>query len=223
MKFRSTCGLTALAACLLGSTSPQAATITGSFGAWQAAGGNVTLSSTLGTADGITPVASITLNNAAGTIVTLAGTADTVLQPGSNVIPLANGYTGQVLDTSNTTGTGAATETFTFAAPVTSFGVFVAPDFGLFATSTTDTFTVTLSNGQSTSISGNYAPVPSLGLATQFIGYTGGAAITSITIAATNTSDGDLFVGAAVPEPMSMALLLTGVTGLAGLRRRARA
>jgi hypothetical protein len=205
MTLRLSLATTAFAAGLLFSGASQAATITGSFAAWAAAAGAYTDTSSTGL-----PLYSTvtTIPLADGTKLSVAGSADTLLQPLDGWGPWSGTYSGDIVDTTTNS------ETISFGSSVSALGFQVSPDFGLFGPFA-ETFTVTLSNGQSTQISGSY-PAGT----TQFIGFTGGGAITAITITTANAPDFAFGNIVDVPEPMSLVLLAGGVGILAAARRR---
>jgi hypothetical protein len=202
MKLRHLLAGTAFAASLVGSAA-QAATITGSFATWASAAGHYSETSSTGL-----PLYSTvtTVPLADGTVLSLAGSADTLLQPLFGWGPWSGSYVGDIVDTTT------SSETISFASSVSALGFSLSPDFGLngpFA----ETFTVTLSNGQSAQFSGSY-PAGT----TQFVGFVGGG-VTSITVTAQNAPDfafGDIVD---VPEPMSAAIL-AGAAGLLLVVRR---
>ena len=169
-----------------------AATIQTSLAAFQAAVGAdaITQTVTLGTL--FDPITTVALG---ATTITLSGASDTVDQSGFGVSPFTNGYTGQVVDSTD------GTETLTFSTPRSNFGVTVSPDVPLFGP-TNVTFTVRLGDGTSTSLTNSFATG-----GTQFIGFTGGSE-TSVTI---TTSSPDFAFGQflTVPEPTSILLLGT--------------
>jgi hypothetical protein len=207
MKFRIWFAGAALAACIAAPIASNATTITGSLAAWEAAVGSYATTTSTGLPLYTNPVTEIALDD--GMQLGFAGADDTVLQPGNGWIPWTSGYTGDIIDTTSNT------ETISFASSLSALGLQISPDLALFG-SPPETFTVTLSDGTTAAISGTY-PAGS----TQFVGFYGGG-VTSMTITATNAPDfafGDIVD---VPEPMSMALLLTGLAGLRVVRRRSR-
>lgn len=209
MKFNLMLAGGALVAVMTASAVSQAATITGDFSAWSAAAGAYTTTSATGLADAAT-VTSFPL--ADGLVVSFAGSADSVYQTGYGAedwATFSNGYVGDLVDSTTNT------DTISFAAKVSAFGFQVSPDLGLFPAS--ETITVTLSDGTNASFTGTYASGTP-----QFVGFTGGYGITSITIA--TATAGDFAVGGFVdvPEPVSMSILAVGMAGLAFVRRRAQ-
>jgi hypothetical protein len=208
MKFRVILAGTALAAALLSSPASHAATITGDFATWAAAAGNYAATSTTGLGDGFAPVSSFPLSD--GMVLSFAGSADQVYVSGTDWAPFADGYTGDVVDST------ANTETISFASSVSALGFEVSPDLGLIPPQP-DTISVTLSDGTTTEFSGSYPSGT-----TQFVGFYGGGGITSITISTANAPDFAVGNFVDVPEPLSMSLLVTGMAGIGWVRRRAR-
>ena len=205
-------------ACLGASISSPAATITSSFSAWEAAvNSDYTITFNTGLALNST-VTSIPL--ADGQVLTVAGTSDTLVQPLNGWFPLANGYTGDLIDTTTNS------ETIYFSAGISALGFLVSPDLPPLSVQpiqgNAETFTVTLSDTTTVQISGNYTGTSETGVESQFIGFFGGPGETSITITTSNSPDfafGDIVD---VPEPISLSLLMTGFAGLSAVRRRAR-
>jgi hypothetical protein len=202
--------------------SPRAATITTSLSAWQSAvGGTYSTTTNFGYNDGDSTSA-VSLGD--GT--TLSFGYDTVYDtPGTFTLIIPNGtgtttYNGQVVDT------GFADETINVSPGVYALGFFVQPGANVVSD-----IAVTLSNATNTTLSSvDFTPAG----ATQFIGYYG-TGVSSIEISfqsldengipdATNQiidfAFGDVVDVVSTPEPMSMALLLSGVTGLGLIRRR---
>ena len=139
----------------------RAATIQTSLAAFQAVVGASAINTTSILGNNFDPISSVQLVN--GTTIALSGAFDVVDQPGFGDLPFTNGYTGQVVDSTTNT------ETLTFSTPRTRFGVTVAPDVPFIGpASTSVTFTVTLGDGTSTTLTNSY-----VGGGTQFFGFTG--------------------------------------------------
>jgi hypothetical protein len=192
------------AGCLIMSAASQAATITGSYATWQANAGAYATTSSTGLGDGYSPVTSFPLSN--GVTLSFVGSADQVYVSGIDWAPFADGYTGDVVDSTTNT------DTISFASSVSALGFEVSPDLGLF--NSADTITATLSDGTTTQFSGSYPSGT-----TQFVGFYGGG-ITSVTISTLNAPDFAVGNFVDVPEPMSVTLLGVGIAGLAVIRRR---
>ena len=182
----------------------RAATIQTSLAAFQAVVGASAINTTSILGNNFDPISSVQLVN--GTTIALSGAFDVVDQPGFGDLPFTNGYTGQVVDSTTNT------ETLTFSTPRTRFGVTVAPDVPFIGpASTSVTFTVTLGDGTSTTLTNSY-----VGGGTQFFGFTGSPE-TSLTITS-STRDFAFGQFLTVPEPASVLLLGTALIPL--LRRR---
>ncbi len=213
MKFGSVLAGAALATSLFSGAS-HAATIVSNFAAWAAdVNSQYAETSSTGLPLYTSPVPGFSLPY--GTTVSLSnGSGDTVLQPLNGWGPWSGTYAGDIVDTATQT-TSSQTETLNFAGtPLYAFGMSVEPNVGLFGPYN-ESFTVTLSDGTTTTINGAYPPGTS-----QFIGFVG-AGISSITVSAANNPDfafGD-FVSA--PEPMSLTVLASGIGFLGAMRRKA--
>jgi hypothetical protein len=193
-----------LAAAVIAPAAPRAATITSSFATWAAAVSDYSTTSSTGLAL-YSSVTSIPLSD--GETLKVDGAGDTVLRPLSGWGPWSDNYTGDIIDTAGNS------ETIRFSG-LYGLGLDVSPDFGLFG-SDAETFTVTLSDGTTTQISGTY-PAGT----TQFVGFYG-AGINSITIATANAPDFAFGNVVDAPEPLSLSLLLVGLAGLGAVRRHA--
>jgi hypothetical protein len=216
MTFRYLIAGAMLAGCVLGASSPQAATITSSLAAWQAAvGPDFTETTSTGLPLFTSPVNSVTLGD--GMVISLAGTADTVLQPLSGWFPWSNGYTGDIIDTTTNS------ETISFPSSLSALGFQVSPDLSTTpGAANPETFTVTLSDGTTMQINGTYPPDISTGtVPTQFIGFFGGG-ITSITVTTQNAPDFALGDFVDVPEPISLSVFAGGIGALGLVRRGSR-
>nr|WP_294544699.1 hypothetical protein [uncultured Rhodopila sp.] len=204
MRFRALLAGGVLAAAAF-APAAQAATITTSLAAWAAAVSDYSTTSNTGLAL-YSSVTSIPLSD--GVTLTVDGAGDTVLRPLSGWGPWSDGYTGDIIDTA------VKSETIRFSG-LNALGVELSPDFGLFGADA-ETFTVTLSDGTTTQISGSYPQGT-----TQFVGFYG-AGVNSITIAAANAPDFAFGAFVDAPEPLSVSLLLVGLAGLGAVRRHAR-
>ena len=160
----------------------QAATLTDNEASWIAAvGGNYDLSNS--TLPDASPVTSVPLND--GVTLGLAGAADSIFVAGFDWINWANGYAGDVVDTTTNS------ETLSFPGAVSALGVELSPDIPLISdTNVPETFTVTLSDGITQQFSDTYdytngflagGAEPS-----QFVGFYDGGGITSMTISVTD-------------------------------------
>ena len=204
MKFRALLAGGVLAAAAFAPTA-QAATITTSLAAWAAAVSDYSATSSTGLPLYGT-VTTIPLSD--GKTLTVAGTEDTLLQPGSGWLPWSDGYSGDIVDTTTNS------ETISFSG-LSALGLVLSPDEPLTGGPYADTFTVTLSDGTTTQISGNYSAGT-----TQFVGFYG-SGIGSITISAENAPDFAFGEFVDAPEPLSVSLLLVGLAGLGLVRRYA--
>ncbi|HET6605625.1 MAG TPA: PEP-CTERM sorting domain-containing protein [Rhodopila sp.] len=196
--------------------SPRAATITTNLSDWEAAvGGTFNTTTDFGYGNGAS-ASSVSLID--GTALGFGFDMPTIYNtPGTFTLLVSSGggtttYNGQVADT------GFADETISVSPSVYALGFFVQP-----GAKVVSDITVTLSDSTGTTLSavdftGNGA--------TQFIGYYGGNGINSIEVSFGDTDDiidfalGDVVDVVSAPEPMSMALLLSGMTGLGLIRRR---
>ena len=136
---------------------------------------------------------------------------------------ICNGTYGNLYGFNVTTG-GAnwlgfpeGSATFSFATPITAFGMWITGVQTVF----TSTFTLTFNDGMSQTLN---LPINVNG-GTSYYGFTDSASFSSITI--TNLSDDAWGIDdvsyssqSTVPEPSSLMLLGSGVIGLAGLLRR---
>jgi hypothetical protein len=196
------CG-TALAASLLMPGGLHAATLTTDFAAWSAAVGSYSNTSSTGLTLYDT-VTTVPLSD--GATLSLSGAADTLLQPLSGWGPWSGTYGGDIIDTTTNS------ETISFSGR-NALGLDLSPDVPFFG-SGAETFTVTLSDGTTTTISGTYPAG-----VTQFVGFYGGG-VDSMTISTTNAADFAFGNIVDAPEPLSLSLLVAGLAGLGVARRR---
>ena len=187
-----------------------AVTLTTSEAAFFASGAVTPFAQTIDGVDNTTftlpTVSSVTLG---GQTIGLSPTA-TVTPPNAFPFTLSNGFTGDLLVPSS----GSAI-TFALPAGLTALAFDVAP----FSSSLLGPFTVSvsLSAGNMASVSLPGGDFGSGMTDSAFFGFYGGP-ITSLTISSTDPNG--FGVAFDVPEPGSIALMLTGVGLLAGLRRR---
>lgn len=189
-------------------TTARAATLQTSLATFQTTVGASAINTTSVLGNNFDPISAVRLVN--GTTIALSGALDVVDQPGFGDLPFANGYTGQVVDSTNNT------ETLTFSTPRTRFGFTVSPDVSFIGpASTSVTFTVTLGDGTTTTLTNSF-----VGGGTQFFGFTGSPE-TSLTITSSspNFAFGQFLT---VPEPASVLLLGTALIPLLRRRRTAR-
>lgn len=193
-------------------TAASAATLTTSFATWASNVGAYASTSSTGL-----PLYSTTTVISLASGGTLGTGGDTVLAPLSGWGPWSGGYAGDIF---NTVGNA---ETLTFGPGLAALGLDLSPDVPLQGPYA-ETFTVSLSDGSTVTLSGSYPPGT-----TGFVGFYGGAGGLggSMTITASIAPDfafGDIRSAAAavtsVPEPTSAAALGSGVIGLALRRRR---
>ncbi len=193
--------------------SAEAVTITSSLSDWQAnAGGSYAVTTQFGILDN---TGTNSVNLADGQTLGITDGATVYTTPNATEPCCLTGYSGQVVEV------GYNNEVFTFSPSISALGFIVEPN----ATVATK-ITVTLSDGTTAPISADFTKAGS----TQFIGFYGaaGSGIDSISVAFNDTVDINAFdlanvVDTVVPEPMSVAVLLTGMTGLGMARRRRRA
>ena len=197
-----------IAAGVVSVTPSQATTLTSSFATWAAAVGQYDSTSSTGLPLYTSPVASVALSD--GTILSLVGSADTVLQPLNGWGPWSGSYAGDIIDSTTNS------ETISFASSVSALGMELSPDLGLFS-GYADTFIITLSDGATAQYSGTYTPGT-----TQFFGFYGGGDITSVTIASQNAPDFAFGNFVDVPEPISLSMMLSGLCGIGVTRLRRR-
>jgi hypothetical protein len=169
-----------------------------------------------------------------GNFTTLALPGVTLTGQGTSINNAPNFPVAPTLDGYNTTPGGSnyaeilgASLTFTFAAPVQSFGAYFS---GLQLFFFQDT--VSFSDGTSQVLDIPMANTETGNGALSFLGFTDfGKSITSITVTA-GTNGGDFIgvddvryqnVATAVPEPVTLSIFGAGIAGAAALRRRKKA
>lgn len=181
--------------------SAHAGTITTDFSTWAAAVGPDYATTTQFGVPNYSNVSSLALADGQ----TIGFSDDQVYTSGGTWTQLGI-YQGQLIDT-----TGSS-ETITFSPSIYGLGFIINPDGG-----GVDTVTISLSDGTTTSLSN----VDFANGATQFVGFYGGGQ-DALTVSFNNAADfvfGDIH-DLPVPEPMSMALMMTGMAGLGWARRR---